>query len=309
MRCTRCRRPSSRRMACSVDTAPPGGATVVDLMRLEVSTPGRLVELRRLPLDRIEDDPNGLRVGARVTNSALAHHPRVVQGWPALSEALLSGASPQLRDMATLGGNLLQRTRCAYFRDLACRCNRRDPGAGCSALEGYTRMHAILGASERCIAVHPSDMCVALVALDAVVHTRGPSGARSIPVGELHTLPGEHPEIHSRCACATTPIAIPTRTSPGRASRCGSAMRRPPSGSAGAGGPWRRAPSATVGGWWGGAWPPPPIRRAKAPRRRWRGFGSMAARWSRPAPRTSARARTPSCRRSPPTPSPCRSRG
>jgi xanthine dehydrogenase YagS FAD-binding subunit len=194
--------PASEREALAAAAAPDtaflaGGTSLVDLMRLEVATPGRLVTLRRLGLDHIEDGPSGLRVGARVTNSALAHHPRVVQGWPALSQALLSGASPQLRNMATVGGNLLQRTRCPYFRDLASRCNKRDPGAGCDALEGHTRMHAILGGSERCIAVHPSDMCVALVALDAVVHTRGPSGERSIPVGELHTLPGEHPEVES----------------------------------------------------------------------------------------------------------------
>lgn len=195
-------RPSSETEALAAAAEPDsafiaGGTTLVDLMRLEIATPTRLVDVRRLPLDRIEAGPAGLRVGARVTNSALAHHPAVVRGWPALSQALLSGASPQLRNMATLGGNLLQRTRCSYFRDVGSPCNKRQPGAGCAALEGYTRMHAILGGSERCIAVHPSDMCVALVALDAVVHTRGPDGERSIPVGELHTLPGEHPEIEN----------------------------------------------------------------------------------------------------------------
>ena len=195
-------RPSSETEALAAAAEPDsaflaGGTTLVDLMRLEVATPARLVDLRHLPLDRIEDGPAGLRVGARVTNAALAHHPAVVRGWPALSQALLSGASPQLRNMATLGGNLLQRTRCPYFRDVGSPCNKRQPGAGCGALDGYTRMHAILGGSERCIAVHPSDMCVALVALEAVVHTRGPDGERSIPLGELHTLPGEHPEIEN----------------------------------------------------------------------------------------------------------------
>jgi xanthine dehydrogenase YagS FAD-binding subunit len=138
-----------------------------------------------------------MRIGALATNTDVAYHPQITARFPALSEALLSGASPQLRNMATVGGNLLQRTRCPYFRDGTSPCNKRAPGSGCAALDGYTRSHAVLGTSARCIATHPSDMCVALVALDAVVHTRGPSGNRAIPIAELHTLPGDHPEIES----------------------------------------------------------------------------------------------------------------
>jgi xanthine dehydrogenase YagS FAD-binding subunit len=174
-----------------------GGTTLVDLMRLEVLRPAQLVDVRRLNRARIDELPGGLRLGALATNTAVAYHPAVVRRLPALSQALLSGASPQLRNMATVGGNLLQRTRCAYFRDVASPCNKREPGSGCSALEGYTRMHAILGGSARCIAAHPSDMCVALVALEAVIHTRGPSGERAIAVGDLHTLPGEQPHVES----------------------------------------------------------------------------------------------------------------
>ena len=136
------------------------------------------------------------RAGAR--NSDVAHHPLVRQRFPALSEALLAGASPQLRNMATVGGNLMQRTRCAYFRDVAvAECNKRAPGSGCAAQGGWTRMHAILGGSRQCIAAHPSDMCVALVALDAVVHTQGPQGARQIPIADFHTLPADHPEVET----------------------------------------------------------------------------------------------------------------
>jgi xanthine dehydrogenase YagS FAD-binding subunit len=173
-----------------------GATTLLDLMRLDVMQPGTLVDLTSLPLGAIEPNGDGLRIGALVRNSDLAHHPAIVQRYPVLSEALLSGASPQLRNMATVGGNLMQRTRCSYFRDPACACNKRAPGAGCSAIGGYTRMHAILGGSARCIAAHPSDMCVALVALDALVRTRAADGTtRVLPITDLHTLPGERPDI------------------------------------------------------------------------------------------------------------------
>lgn len=187
-----------------------GGTSLIDLMRLEVMRPRAVVDITGLGgpgrpggpgdtagLAAIEDHNGGLRIGALATNTDVAHHPLVTSRFPALSEALLSGASPQLRNMATVGGNLLQRTRCPYFRDGTSPCNKRAPGSGCAALDGYTRSHAVLGTSARCIATHPSDMCVALVALDAIVHTRGPSGNRSIEIADFHTLPGEHPEIET----------------------------------------------------------------------------------------------------------------
>jgi len=194
-----------------------GGTTLVDLLRLGVETPEQVVDLNALPWSQIESTPEGLRIGALVRNSDLAYHPLVMSAFPALSEALLSGASPQVRNMASVGGNLLQRTRCPYFRDVGvAQCNKRAPGSGCAAFDGYTRMHAIVGGSNRCIAVHPSDMCVALVALDAVVHTRGARGTRAVPVADFHTLPGEHPEIENvlepgelvtHVALARTPFA------------------------------------------------------------------------------------------------------
>jgi len=174
-----------------------GGTTLVDLMRLEVMTPSAVVDLSPLPLTQIERAGDGLRIGAMARNSAVATDPLVVERYPLLAQALLAGASQQVRNMATVGGNLLQRTRCPYFRDLAVACNKRAPGSGCSAIDGYTRSHAILGTSEACIATHPSDMCVALAALDAVVHTRGAGRERAIPFGEFHTLPGDHPEVES----------------------------------------------------------------------------------------------------------------
>ena len=174
-----------------------GGTTLIDLMRLEVMHPTSIVDVGRLPLSAIERDGDGIRIGAMARNSDVAAHPLVVERYPVLAEAILAGASQQVRNMATVGGNLLQRTRCPYFRDPAVPCNKRAPGAGCSALDGYTRSHAILGTSESCIATHPSDMCVALAALDAVVHTRGGARERAIPIGELHTLPGAHPEIEN----------------------------------------------------------------------------------------------------------------
>jgi len=173
-----------------------GGTNLVDLMRQNIEAPAALVDVSRLPAE-IEDTPNGgLLVGAAVRNSTLAAHPAVRTRYPMLSRALLAGASAQIRNMATVGGNILQRTRCAYFYDAAgSRCNKREPGAGCDAIEGFNRYHAIFGASEHCIATHPSDMCVALAALDATVHLSGSAGERSVPLLDFHRLPGDHPEI------------------------------------------------------------------------------------------------------------------
>jgi xanthine dehydrogenase YagS FAD-binding subunit len=174
-----------------------GGTSVIDLMKLDVMKPGELVDVNALPLGNIQVTSEGVQIGAMVRNSEAAHHPEIAAHFPLLAEALLAGASPQLRNMATTGGNLLQRTRCYYFRDPASPCNKREPGSGCGAMDGYNRNHAILGTSDRCIAAHPSDMCVALVALDAVVHTRGPAGERQIPMADLHLLPGDHPDRES----------------------------------------------------------------------------------------------------------------
>ncbi|CAG7646566.1 FAD binding domain-containing protein [Actinacidiphila bryophytorum] len=171
-----------------------GGTNLVDHLRLGVATPDTLVDVSRLPLDRIEELPGGgLRVGATVRNSDLAADPLVRQRYPVLSQALLSGASGQLRNAATTAGNLLQRTRCVYFQDVTTACNKRDPGSGCSALGGYQRYHAILGASPECTATHPSDMAVAMAALDAVVQVVGPDGERAVPIGDFHRLPGDRP--------------------------------------------------------------------------------------------------------------------
>ncbi len=172
-----------------------GGTNLVDHMKLGVAGPELLVDVSRLSSDTVEPlDDGGVRIGAAVRNSDLAAEPVIRQRYPALSRALLAGASGQLRNLATTGGNLLQRTRCVYFQDVTTPCNKREPGSGCSALDGYTRHHAVLGASSHCVATHPSDMAVAMAALDAVVHTRGPGGERSIPLVDLHRLPGEHPE-------------------------------------------------------------------------------------------------------------------
>ena len=174
-----------------------GGTTLVDVMRIEIVRPQHVVDITGLPLDQIEAQPGGVKIGALVTNADLAAHPAIVERFPVLSEALLAGASPQVRNMATTGGNMLQRTRCPYFRDAAASCNKREPGSGCAALDGYTRSHAVLGGSDRCIATHPSDMCVALVALDAIVHLSSEAGTRTVPFTDFHTLPGAHPEIES----------------------------------------------------------------------------------------------------------------
>ncbi len=172
-----------------------GGTTLVDLMKLNVENPRTVIDINSLPLVKIERTPDGgLRIGAMVRNSDLAHDNMVQQEYTVLSQALLSGASPQLRNMATTGGNLLQRTRCYYFRDTAYPCNKREPGTGCSALDGFNRIHAILGTSEQCIATHPSDMAVAMMALEAVVHTNGPQGERAIPLNEFYLLPGKTPQ-------------------------------------------------------------------------------------------------------------------
>ncbi|MEA2244716.1 MAG: xanthine dehydrogenase YagS FAD-binding subunit [Solirubrobacteraceae bacterium] len=172
-----------------------GGTNLVDHMRLGVATPDLLVDVRLLTSDRIEQLPDGgVRIGAAVSNSDLAADRVIRRRYPVLSEALLAGASGQLRNLATVGGNLLQRTRCVYFQDVTTPCNKREPGSGCSAREGYHRELAILGASHACIATHPSDMAVALAALDAVVRTQGPDGTRTIPLTELQRLPGEEPE-------------------------------------------------------------------------------------------------------------------
>ncbi|HMJ85508.1 MAG TPA: xanthine dehydrogenase family protein subunit M [Vicinamibacterales bacterium] len=171
-----------------------GGTTLIDLMKLNVETPTRLLDINRLPLGHIENRPEGgLTIGAMVRNSDLANNPRVQKDYPVLSQAILNGASPQIRNMATVGGNLLQRTRCVYFRDTAMPCNKREPGTGCPAITGHNRTLAILGTSEHCIATNPSDMCVAMAALEATIHVQGTTGTRAIPFGEFHLLPGSTP--------------------------------------------------------------------------------------------------------------------
>jgi len=172
-----------------------GGTNLIDLMKEEVERPTRLIDITRLPLRSVEETAEGgVRIGALVPNSDLAYHPLIERRYPILASAILAGASAQLRNMASTGGNLLQRTRCYYFYDTATPCNKREPGSGCSALTGLNRMHAILGTSEACIATHPSDMCVALAALDATVHVVGPVGARTIAFSDFHRLPGDTPQ-------------------------------------------------------------------------------------------------------------------
>lgn len=172
-----------------------GGTNLVDLMKLGVARPERLIDVGRLPLDGIEDMPDGsLSLGATVRNSDLAGHPLVRERYPVLAQAVFSGASGQVRNLATVAGNLLQRTRCPYFQDVSKPCNKRHPGSGCPAREGEHRNLAIFGHSEHCVATHPSDMAVALAALDARVRVEGPSGTRALPLRELHRLPGDHPE-------------------------------------------------------------------------------------------------------------------
>jgi xanthine dehydrogenase YagS FAD-binding subunit len=174
-----------------------GGTNLVDLMREGIARPSRLVDVSRLDSTIATTESGGLMIGAGVTNADVASSPVVLERYPLLAEAILNGASAQIRNMATVGGNLLQRTRCLYFYDDASRCNKREPSAGCDAVEGHNRMHAILGASQHCVATHPSDMCVGLVALEAIVHLRGPRGARSVHIGDFHRLPGDEPHIDS----------------------------------------------------------------------------------------------------------------
>lgn len=175
-----------------------GGTNLIDLMKEGVETPNHLIDITRLSLAKIEELPRGgVRIGAMARNSDTANHPLIRQRYPVLSQALLAGASPQLRNMATLGGNLMQRTRCYYFTDVNMPCNKRQPGSGCAAIEGFNRIHAIFGASEQCIATHPSDMCVALAALDAVVRVQGRKGEREISIADFHRLPGDTPQIET----------------------------------------------------------------------------------------------------------------
>ncbi len=174
-----------------------GGTNLVDLMRETVEQPETLVDISHLP-GTIEHRADGsVLIGAGVKNTALAAHDAIRANFPLLSRSILAGASAQIRNVATVGGNILQRTRCRYFYDNAARCNKRQPHAGCDGLEGFNRYHAILGASESCVATHPSDMCVALVALDAVVHLQGPTGTRSMPLRDLHRLPGDRPDVET----------------------------------------------------------------------------------------------------------------
>jgi xanthine dehydrogenase YagS FAD-binding subunit len=170
-----------------------GGTTLIDLMKLYVRTPRRVVDINPLPLTRIEETANSVRIGAMVRNTELAYHDTIRQQFPVLSQAVLAGATAQVRNMATVGGNLLQRTRCTYYRDTFWPCNKREPGSGCSALEGFNRSHALLGTSDKCIATHPSDMCVALAALDAIIHIQGTQGERSVPLNEFYIPYGDDP--------------------------------------------------------------------------------------------------------------------
>ena len=185
----------ARSMASSASRFLAGGTTLIDLMKLHVEQPRKVIDISRLPLSDIHELPGGsVRVGAMVRNSDMAHHDLIRSRYPVLSQAILAGASAQIRNMATTGGNLLQRTRCSYFRDSAMPCNKREPGSGCGALDGINRIHAVLGTSEHCIATHASDMCVALAALDAVVYLSGPDGGRRVRITDFHVEPGDHPE-------------------------------------------------------------------------------------------------------------------
>ena len=172
-----------------------GGTNLIDLMKYDVEHPARLIDISHLPLRSVEETSGGgLRIGALVPNSDLAYHPQIEQRYPLIASAILSGASQQLRNMASTGGNLVQRTRCFYFYDAVTPCNKRQPGSGCSAISGINRINAILGTSEACIATHPSDLCVALAALEAIVHVVGPAGARTIAFSDFHRLPGDTPQ-------------------------------------------------------------------------------------------------------------------
>lgn len=174
-------------------TAIAGGTNLVDLMKLQVATPERLVSLKHADLGDIARDGDGLKIGALVTNADCAADMRVRENWPLLAKAILAGASPQLRNRATTGGNLCQRTRCGYFYDTSQSCNKRAPGSGCAARDGFNRIHAVLGTSDACIATYPGDMAVAMLALDAMVLTEGPAGPREIPIAQFHQMPGDDP--------------------------------------------------------------------------------------------------------------------
>jgi xanthine dehydrogenase YagS FAD-binding subunit len=191
-----------------------GGTNLVDLMKYDVERPVRVIDITRLPLKSVEETASGgLRIGALVPNSDLAYHPLVEKRYPLLSSAILAGASQQLRNMASTGGNLVQRTRCFYFYDVATPCNKREPGSGCSAIHGINRINGILGTSESCIATHPSDMCVALAALEAIVHAAGPAGVRPIAFADFHRLPGDTPHIDTNLKPdeIITAIELPAR--------------------------------------------------------------------------------------------------
>jgi len=191
-----------------------GGTNLIDLMKEDVERPTRLIDISRLPLGKVEETADGgLRIGALVPNSDLAYHPLIEKRYPLLASAILAGASQQLRNMASTGGNLLQRTRCHYFYDVATPCNKRDPGSGCSAINGLNRMHAILGTSDDCIATHPSDMCVALAALEAKVRVTGPAGDRIIAFADFHRLPGNTPQhdTNLRDDEIVTAVELPTQ--------------------------------------------------------------------------------------------------
>jgi xanthine dehydrogenase YagS FAD-binding subunit len=191
-----------------------GGTNLVDLMKYDVERPVRVIDITRLPLKSVEETASGgLRIGALVPNSDLAYHPLVEKRYPLLSSAILAGASQQLRNMASTGGNLVQRTRCFYFYDVATPCNKREPGSGCSAIHGINRINGILGTSESCIATHPSDMCVALAALEAIVHAAGPAGVRPIAFADFHRLPGDTPHIDTNLKPVEiiTAIEVPAR--------------------------------------------------------------------------------------------------
>lgn len=189
-----------------------GGTNLIDLMKLDVETPKQIIDINQLGMNQVISLNNGsIRIGALVKNSDLAYHPVISKRYPVLSEALLSGASPQLRNMASTAGNVMQRTRCPYFYDTAFPCNKREPGTGCPAISGYNRNHAILGTSEHCIAAHPSDMCVAMAALGAIIHIQGAGGTRTIPFTDFHLLPGSTPHLehHLNHGELITAIEIP----------------------------------------------------------------------------------------------------
>jgi xanthine dehydrogenase YagS FAD-binding subunit len=191
-----------------------GGTNLVDLMKYDVERPARLIDISRLPLKTVEETKDGgLRIGALVPNTDLAYHLLIETRYPLVSSAILAGASQQLRNMASTGGNLVQRTRCFYFYDVATPCNKREPGSGCSAINGINRINAILGTSEACIATHPSDLCVALAALEAKVHVTGPSGERTIAFEDFHRLPGDTPHIDNNLAAneIVTAIELPAK--------------------------------------------------------------------------------------------------